>query len=239
MERYSDKKRVALIKHPFFVKEPNAPKFKGDTSLPHDDEIESYVTSRRNKSVPGPDGISFVVFKSCKSIRSFMCSLVRDITAMDCIPNTERLAIKILIPKSNSNKRDEYRDITLFNTLRNIVMGVWSKRVRDFMIKNKCCDTTIQKGFLTKISGCLDHNQTLLDLARESISAKEDVHLLWLDLQNAFGSVKHNLIRAALECYNIPPSLVNLVNNMYECCYFIVQTNDWETKAIQVEIGTL
>ena len=74
------------------------------------------------------------------------------------------------------------------------------------MTKNHYLDTTIQKGFIPKMSGCIEHNQTLTDIIKESKATHEEFQLAFLDLENAFGSAKHNLILAAMAWYNIHPT---------------------------------
>lgn len=70
-------------------------------------------------------------------------------------------------------------------------MGVWAKRVRKFMLVNGYFKTDIQKGFHPKISGRIEHNQSIVDILKENLASGKDVFVIWMDLQNAFGSVKH------------------------------------------------
>ena len=45
---------------------------------------------------------------------------------------------------------------------------------------------------------------------------KRSIAMVWIDLKNAFGSVKHNLIQRALQRYHIPLKIRNLVYSYYE-----------------------
>jgi len=71
----------------------------------------------------------------------------------------------------------DFRDITLFNTSLKTITGVWGRLITDFMTKNNYLDTQIQKGFIPKISGCIEHNQTLTDMIKESKAANEEFQL--------------------------------------------------------------
>ena len=61
----------------------------------------------------------------------------------------------------------------------------------------------------------------------------------FLDLKNAFGSVKHNLIGAALKWYNVSETMINLFKSLYTNCAVTVVTPNWKTDAIGIEIGSL
>ena len=238
-ERYTDTERNTLISFPNFLSDPKPPHRPLEREPPTDDEISQYVMSRRNKSAPGPDGIPYIVFKKCKAIRYILCILVRKVFFQYNVPKSDCIAMKILTPKGSSRKLEEFRDLTLFNTTLKTVMGVWSKRVRSFMMRNQYFNTDIQKGFMPKISGCLEHNQTLIDIIRKKISSKKDAYIIWMDLQNAFGSVKHNLMQAALKFYNIPDDMIQLLMSLYRDCSVKVVTNDWTSDPFRVEKGSL
>ena len=132
-ERYTDPSRSALFSYPSFLNMPMSPKHRFPLSPPTDDEIYDYVRSRRHKAAPGTDGITFMVFKKCKVIRTVLARLVRRVFAQSCVPQSDCIAIKILLHKgSQSDDLPEFRDLTLFNTTLKTIFGVWSRRVRTF-----------------------------------------------------------------------------------------------------------
>ena len=89
------------------------------------------------------------------------------------------------------------------------------------------------------MSGCIEHNQTLVDIVKMAKREHRESHLAFLDLENAFGSVKHNLILAALKWYNIPPQWTQLIHNLYDNCYVCVKTSKWTTHPIHIQKGSL
>ena len=44
---------------------------------------------------------------------------------------------------------------------------------------------------------------------------KIDLHVVWLDLANAYGSIPHKLIQFALEFFHIPESINHLVSSYF------------------------
>ena len=60
---------------------------------------------------------------------------------------------------------------------------------------------------------------------------KSDLHVVWLDLENAYGSVPHQLITFALEFFHIPICIQSLVSNYFsslQVCYTTQEaTTSW------------
>ena len=58
----------------------------------------------------------------------------------------------------------------------------------------------------------------------------------WLDLQNAYGSVPHNLIQFALEWYHVPENIRRMIFKYYDESYIRVKTKEWTTDWIHCGI---
>ena len=238
-DRYSDSHRCDKLDFPQFIDLPQKPSHPLSDSVPPKEDFEKYIRSRRNKSSPGPDGIPFVVYKKCPQIRSRLIQILRCIWKQGNIPSQDCIASKFLVAKSTSLDVKDFRDITLFNASLKALTGVWARKIIDFMTKNLYIDTTIQKGFIPRTAGCIEHNQTLTDILKESKCSKTPFQLAFLDLENAFGSAKHNLILATLKWYNIPHHLIQLIQSLYNECYVSVKCAKWTTKPILIQIGSL
>ena len=238
-DRYSDQSRTEKVDFPEFLDLPPQPSHMLPTSAPSKDDFEKYIRSRRNKSRPGPDGIPFVLYKKCQSVRARLIQLLRTLWNDAIIPHYDKQAIKILIAKTLSKDICHFRDITLFNTSLKTLTGVWGRKICDFMTKNHYIDVNIQKGFIPRTSGCIEHNQTLPDILKESKRNKEPFQLAFLDLENAFGSAKHNLILAALKWFNIPKHWISIIQQLYNKCFVIVKTSKWTTTPIHIQKGSL
>ena len=59
----------------------------------------------------------------------------------------------------------------------------------------------------------------------------------WLDLQNAYGTVPHNLIQFALEWYHVPEHIRKIIFNYYDELFIRVKTEDWTTDWIKCCTG--
>ena len=106
----------------------------------------------------------------------------------------------ILLAKSN-NLTDcaDFRPIAITGVIGKIIFSVLSDNLQKYMLQNAYIDREVQKGFLTGISGCLEHSFALHEALKEAKSWKKSIVVTWIDLANAYGSVRHNLIQFALE----------------------------------------
>ena len=59
----------------------------------------------------------------------------------------------------------------------------------------------------------------------------------WIDLANAYGSVRHNLIQFALNWYHVPVSIQKLIFNYYEKLTAKVHTKQWTTGFFLFDLG--
>lgn len=66
---------------------------------------------------------------------------------------------------------------------------------------------------------------------------KQDLYVVWLDLENAYGSVPHQLILFALEFFHIPPSIRNLISNYFSSFTICSTTRDAMTGWHHLEKG--
>ena len=103
----------------------------------------------------------------------------------------------------------------------------------DFFLGNGYIDTSVQKGGVAGMPGCLEHTGVLTQLLREAKENKGDLTVLWLDLANAYGSMPHKLVEEALTRHHVPPSVCDLIADYYKnfrlrACSSSV-TSEWQT----------
>ena len=64
-------------------------------------------------------------------------------------------------------------------------------RLTKFAMANGRIDTSIQKGGVPGMAGCLEHTAVISQLIREAKEGKGDLVVTWLDIANAYGSLSH------------------------------------------------
>ena len=69
---------------------------------------------------------------------------------------------------------------------------------------------------------------------------KEDARYIcvaWIDIANAYGSVRHNFLQFALRWYHVPAQMRGLIWSYYEGLCARVCTRSWSTKLFSISIG--
>ena len=98
----------------------------------------------------------------------------------------------IHIPKEkDSRKIEQFRPISFLNIEGKIFFGVIAKRMTRFMINNGYVSTSIQKAGIDCFPGCIEHITMLWDQIKTVKNNKTELHVIWLDLENVYGSVRH------------------------------------------------
>lgn len=85
----------------------------------------------------------------------------------------------------------------------------------EFLLKNDYIDTSVQKGGVPGVPGCLEHTGVVTQLIREARESRGDLATLWLDLTNAYGSIPHKLVEIALTRHHVPENITNLILDYY------------------------
>ena len=116
------------------------------------------------------------------------------------------------IPKEqNSVGIGSFRPISLLNVEGKIFFGVFAKRLTTFLLANGYIDTSVQKAGIPGFPGCLEHSQMIWNSLMTAKRLKQELHVIWLDLANAYGSVPHLLIKLALTKFHIPDKLSDML----------------------------
>uniref|UniRef100_A0A1B6G7S5 Reverse transcriptase domain-containing protein n=2 Tax=Cuerna arida TaxID=1464854 RepID=A0A1B6G7S5_9HEMI len=102
---------------------------------------------------------------------------------------------------------------------------------------NKFTNQTVQKGFCEGVAGCLEHNELLAAALEDARKNERQIVVCWLDLKNAFGSIRHNLLQTALKGYSVPVNIRKILFNYYNQLIFSIVNKNWKTKVMPFEIG--
>ena len=126
----------------------------------------------------------------------------------------------INIPKEkDSRKIEQFQPISLLNVEGKIFFGVIAKKMMRFVINNGYVNTSNQKAGVPGFPGCTEHTTMLWDQIKTAKNNKTELHVSWLDLENAYGSVRHQLLEKAMEFFWIPDYIKNLIST-YLCEVF-------------------
>ena len=229
---YCDKERSALYGNLKGLPDAPAPETAFEMEgLVDWDEFQKKLKSRRNKSSPGPNGVPYLVYKRCPRMAKVLFKLLDSLWGIQRVPLQWRVGEAILIAKTEDlDDPSKFRNITKTNTSGKLQMGLLADRMLEYMVSNGYIDTSIQKGFLRKTPGCLEHTQALMEELKDAKSNRRQIFAVWVDLMNAYGRVPHNLILYALRHYKFPNWLIDYMFKYYDELTVRVVTKDWKTN---------
>ena len=114
------------------------------------------------------------------------------------VPEAWKDAEGICTPKElNSRIIDQFRTISLLNVEGKIFFADLAKRLITFITVDKYINTSVQKGGVPRLSRTYKCHY----IAHQRDKSGEDLTVVWLDLDNAYGSIPHQLIYTALQHY--------------------------------------
>ena len=118
-----------------------------------------------------------------------------------------------------------------------IFFSILARRMTDYLLANKYINTSCQKAGVPGFPGCVEHSAMIWEQIQTGKRSKEDLHVVWLDLANAFGSVPHQLITYTIEFFFVPSHIPNLVANYFNNLHVCYTTRDISTEWHQLEKG--
>ena len=136
-------------------------------------------------------------------------------------------------PKSPTN----FRPIASTSCVRKLFTTILRNKWLSFMLSNGYLDRSVQKAFMPKTPGCVEHHLKLAEILKDARQKHKSLAMCWLDLANAYGSVQHSLITLALQHYHAPPQFLELVRSFYTNLSAKVSSSQWSTPPIPLEIG--
>lgn len=192
-------------------------------------EILDAVKSKSNGAAPGLDSISYVPYKRCPCLLPILVQLFAKIWASKEVPADWATAcIQLLAKSAKTSEPAEFRPIALTNTVGKIFFSVIAKRLENYMLANKFI-THAQKGFKAETPGCLEHSFAMFEALLDAKHNQRQIVIAWLDLKNAYGSVRHNLIQFALSWFHVPLIIRQLILNYYDKICAQIRSKEWRT----------
>ena len=68
---------------------------------------------------------------------------------------------------------------------------------------------------------------------------KTELHVIWLDLENAYGSVRHQLLDKAIKFFWIPEDIKNPISKYFNRTYVRFSNNKYSTNRQKLNIGIM
>ena len=81
--------------------------------------------------------------------------------------------------------------------------------------ENGYINTSVQRGGIHRIFGCLEHATMIWDSIQSGRSEKLNLDAVWLDLANAYESVPYQMIQIVLRTYHIPEDIQVMLDKYF------------------------
>lgn len=141
------------------------------------------------------------------------------------------------IPKEeNSTQLDQFCIISLLCAEAKIFFSAISKQLCTYLTKNTYIDTSVEKGSISGLPGCVEHTDVVSQLIWE---ARGNLSVLWLDLANAFSSVPHKLVHLTLMKHHVPSRCRDLIADYYNNFRMRVSSGSTASSWHKAEIGII
>lgn len=201
-------------------------------------EVKQVIHHARTASAPGPNGVPYKVFKNCPRLLKLLWRLMVTAWKTQSIPSSWCQAVTTFIPKEKKSQNlCQFRGIALLNVEGKIFFSILARHLTNFLLVNSYIDTSCQKAGVPGFPGCVEHSAMIWEQIQNAKHSKSDLHVVWLDLANAFGSVPHQLITFALEFFHVPSSIQKLIANYFNNLYVCYTTWDITTAWHHLEKG--
>lgn len=141
------------------------------------------------------------------------------------MPKQWRYANGVWIPKEeNSVDINQFRIISFLSVEGKIFFSMVAKCLTEYFLSNTYIDTSVQKGGIPQVPGCLEHTGVITQLLSEARETNSNLAVLWLDLVNAYGSIPHKVVESALQRHHVPVGITKLIMDYYNEFYLRVST---------------
>ena len=195
--------------------------------------IKAALEQKDKTSSPGYDEIVYEYLLKMPFLHQALATAFTRIREEGVAPDSWAKSKVILIKKDPEATDDEpthFRMISLTLNIGKLYHTLEAGRTLRFMLENKYLDPMAQKAYVNGINGCMEHVTVVQEVIQHAKLNKKTLHATWFDLQDAFGSVAHELIPYVMEHYHIPKQVITYIISLYSKLEGKVVTRDWESE---------
>ena len=201
-------------------------------------DISQFLRKTRNRSAPGPNGVPYLVYKKCPGVLKVLHSLLKSAWTSGSVDKEWQKAEGIFIPKEKvSVDINQFRPISLLNVEGKIFFAVLAKRLTSYLTQNDYIDKSIQKGGIPGVPGCIEHSTMIWESIKRAKQNRLSLHVVWLDLANAYGAVRHQLIWRALTMHHVPKFVMDILRQYFQDFHLRLSTKTCSTDWFRLQVG--
>ena len=199
--------------------------------------ILKIIESTSAKKATGPDNISVRALKENKlTLTPVLTHLTNLIIKNSLFPDCLKVArVKPLFKKGDKTDQNNYRPISILNSISKIVERVLSFQIRDFLESNNLL-TEFQFGFRQNLS-TTDAINKIMEKLYTNFDQSKITQGVFLDFSKAFDTIDHNILIQKLQFYNFSKPSAQLVKSYLQNRKQFVAINQTNSTLKPVTIG--
>lgn len=201
-------------------------------------EVVSAIKSRDLASSPGTDGLTYAFWKSLDPQGKLLARLFELCRVRGRIFSSWRKSRVTLIckdPQGDLHSMRNWRPIAVCHTVYRLYTTVMARRVTKWASEEKIISSE-QKGFMPA-EGVFEHIFMLDETVADAKMSKKSLWVTWLDIRNAFGSVRPDCILQVLEHFRAPAYMLEVVADLYRSGSFSLRGGDGASVEVATEKG--
>ena len=176
---------------------------------------------------PGPDKITYHTLKSFDPEGTILAAIFEICRRAKRIPTNWKSSQTIFIhKKGDTNNMRNWHPINLQATQYKVYAAIIARRLASWAMDNKAFSPN-QKEFLP-VDGCLEHTFLL---------QRKNVSMVWLDLQDAFGSIPHTTLFTMIERAGLDNPTIDIIKDIYENSTVKIKTDEGLSTPITITKG--
>jgi hypothetical protein len=188
------------------------------------------------ESSPGPDGITYLVYKKLWKVTApIILASWNYSMATGILPPSHLESVITLLPKEGKDTKEikNWRPITLSNCDSKIITKALSIRT------SKILESIIDKAQTAYVPGraVADNLRTNFYFKKKCSDKKIEAALISLDAKKAFDSVDHKYIEETLKHYGFGPIFINMFKVLYRDLTARIMVNGFMTESIKIKRG--
>ena len=121
------------------------------------------------KPETGPNGIPYLLYKKCPRVLKILHMLVESAWETGRVDNEWKRAEGVYIPKEkDSRSLTQFRPISLLNMEGKVFFTIMASRFTQYVMSNRYIDTTIRKGAVPGVPGCIEHTTMIWESIQQA-----------------------------------------------------------------------
>lgn len=183
------------------------------TNIPSLEDITAAIKALPNNKAAGIDGIPAEFYKVDPAASAEMLlPLITSIWENETFPSEWKNGIIVKIPKKgNLTECNNWRGICVLPTVTKIITKIILNRLKEHL---EISINEEQAGFRAG-SSCTDHINTVRIIIEQCVEFRSPLHLMFVDFEKAFDSVRRDQIWAALRRRGVPQKIIAIIKASY------------------------